>query len=236
MKTKIQIKSISGSVLFEYSKENNTIKETLLKAIKDNADLSNADLSNAVLSYADLGYADLSNADLRYADLRYAVLRNAVLRNAVLSYAVLRYADLGNADLRYADLSYAVLSYAVLSNADLRYADLSKIKHHFQIIPGEGSFIAWKACQKGLILKLEIPKEAKRTSSLIGRKCRAEFVKVLEIYPLKRKAKIAYGQHNGLEYEKGKIVKADSFDPDIRVECSHGIHFFVTRKEAEGWL
>jgi len=31
------------------------------------------------------------------------------------------------------------------------------------------------------------------------------------------------------------LVKPDSFDPDPRVECSHGIHFFMTRKEAEAY-
>lgn len=27
--------------------------------------------------------------------------------------------------------------------------------------------------------------------------------------------------------------RPDKFDPDVRVECSHGIHFFLTREEAE---
>ncbi len=41
MKTKIQIKSVLREILFEYEKENNTIKDTLLKAISESADLSN---------------------------------------------------------------------------------------------------------------------------------------------------------------------------------------------------
>ena len=36
-------------------------------------------------------------------------------------------------------------------------------------------------------------------------------------------------------YRVGEIVRPDSYDPDIRVECSHGIHFFITRKEAEDY-
>ena len=59
---KIQIKSIWGTVLFEYEKENNTIKDTLLEAIKKGADLRSADLRSA-----DLRSADLSGADLRGA-------------------------------------------------------------------------------------------------------------------------------------------------------------------------
>ena len=32
MKTKIEITSVSGQLLFEYEKENNTVKDTLLEA------------------------------------------------------------------------------------------------------------------------------------------------------------------------------------------------------------
>ena len=64
-KIKIEIKSIYGKVLFSWESENNTQRETILEAIKQNANLSSADLSSA-----DLRYADLSSADLRYTDLR----------------------------------------------------------------------------------------------------------------------------------------------------------------------
>ena len=65
-KVKIQIKNRwTGSILFEYEEEDNTIKDTLIEAVKNNADLRNADLSNADLSNADLRNADLRNADLR---------------------------------------------------------------------------------------------------------------------------------------------------------------------------
>ena len=49
MKTKIEIKSIWGSILFEYEKENNSIKDTLIEAIKGDADLGGADLRDANL-------------------------------------------------------------------------------------------------------------------------------------------------------------------------------------------
>ena len=44
MKTKIEIKSIWGSVLFSYEKEDNTIKDTLEEAIKSGANLGGANL------------------------------------------------------------------------------------------------------------------------------------------------------------------------------------------------
>ncbi len=35
--------------------------------------------------------------------------------------------------------------------------------------------------------------------------------------------------------EKGKTGKADKFDGDIRKECTNGIHFFMTEREAKEW-
>jgi hypothetical protein len=92
MKTKIEIKSIFGNVLFTYEAENATIKDAVEKAVKEKVSLSNADLSNANLSNADLSNADLSNANLSNARLSNANLSNARLSNADLSNA-----DLSNA-------------------------------------------------------------------------------------------------------------------------------------------
>ena len=72
MKIKIEIKSVFGKVLFALEKENNTIKETLEQAVKENANLE----------YANLRNANLENANLRNANLENANLRNANLRNA----------------------------------------------------------------------------------------------------------------------------------------------------------
>ena len=77
-KVKIQIKNRwIGSILFEYEKEDNTIKDTLIEALKNDAYLSDADLRGAYLSGAYLRGADLSYADLSYAYLRGADLRGA---------------------------------------------------------------------------------------------------------------------------------------------------------------
>ena len=109
MEIKIEIKSIFGKVLFEFSKDNNTLKETIEEAVKRGADLGGADLGGADLRGADLGGADLRGADLGGADLRGADLRGA---------------DLGGADLRGADLGGADLGGADLGGADLRGANL----------------------------------------------------------------------------------------------------------------
>ena len=87
MKVKIQIKSVFGKLLFEFEKENNTIKDTLLVAIKQGADLRSANLYGANLYGADLRCADLYGANLYGADLRSADLRSADLRSANLRSA-----------------------------------------------------------------------------------------------------------------------------------------------------
>ena len=81
-KTKIEIKSVFGNVLFTHECEYNTIAKTVEEAVKSSA--------------------DLSSANLRYANLRSADRRSADLRSADLSSADLRYADLSSADLSYA--------------------------------------------------------------------------------------------------------------------------------------
>ena len=54
MKTKIEIKSINGKILFEFEKEDNTVKGAVIEAVKSGTDLSRADLSGAYLSGAGL--------------------------------------------------------------------------------------------------------------------------------------------------------------------------------------
>jgi hypothetical protein len=95
MKVKIEIRSwMSGAVLFEYEKEGNTLKDTVVEANLREANLRGADLRGADLYGADLYGADLYGADLRGADLYGADLRGANLREADLYGANLREADL----------------------------------------------------------------------------------------------------------------------------------------------
>ena len=109
-KIKIQIKNRwTGSVFFEYEKEDNTIKDTLIEAVKEGADLRGADLRGADLRGADLRGTDLRGTDLRGADLRGAGLRGTDLEGAYLGGAYLGGADLEGAYLEGADLRGADL-------------------------------------------------------------------------------------------------------------------------------
>ena len=179
-----------------------TVKDALIAAIALGANLSRANLSRADLSWANLSWANLSRANLVGADL-------------------------SEANLSRADLSWANLSRADLSWADLSWANLPKFQ-----IPQEGSLVVWKKLAGGVLCKMLIPEEARRTATLVGRKCRAEYVKVLELVNCSET--VACDKHTGnTPYEVGKIVRPDSYNDDIRIECTNGIHFFLTREEAE---
>jgi len=205
-----------------------------------------------ILSSADLSSADLSSADLRSADLSFADLRSANLHSANLSYADLSSANLSSANLHSANLSYADLSSANLSSANLRSANLSSANlssaknidtvyynaqtAHFALgCPEEGDFIGWKKCLNGSIVKLLIPANAKR-SSATTRKCRASKAKILAIFDKdgKKIKETTSIYDNTFIYKVGKIVKpTEKFEKDRWVECGAGIHFFITRIEAE---
>ena len=195
------------------------------------ANLRGADLSGANLSGADLRGADLSGANLREANLNGANLIGANLSGAALLWANLSGADLRGADLRGADLSGANLIGANLIGANLSGANLP----NYKIMPEEGSFIAWKKVNGGFVIKLQIPEEARRVCSLSGRKIRVSKAIPIAAYSMDKKSRkrTFYGKYDReFIYKIGKEVFPDKFDEDIRIECTHGIHCFITKQEA----
>ena len=257
---KIEIRNRwTGSVVFEYTKEGNTITEAVLEAIRCDAnlrgaDLSDADLSDANLRGADLRRANLYDADLYGADLRDANLRGTDLRDADLRDADLRCADLRcanlrcanlrcanlyganlrDADLRCADLRCANLYGANLYGADLRDANLRDAKGCYLSCPTEGSFIGWKKAS-GHIVKLRIPEDARR-SSATGHKCRCDKAYVMEIQNMDGTRAtvdaVRSDRDKNFVYTVGATVEVPDFDDNRWSECAPGIHFSIDRGAA----
>ena len=222
---KIEIRNRwTGSVVFEYTKEGNTITETVLDAIRRGADLRGADLRGADLRDADLCGAYLCGANLYGADLCDANLRDANLRDADLRGANLCDADLRGANLRDADLR----------GADLRGANLRDAKGCYLSCPTEGSFIGWKKAS-GHIVKLRIPEDARR-SSATGHKCRCDKAYVMEIQNMdgtKATEDTVRSDHDkNFVYTVGATVEVPDFDDNMWSECAPGIHFFIDRRAA----
>ena len=235
-------------------------KADLSRAYLGGANLSGADLSGANLSYtilyeanlseANLGVADLSGAclcraylggaNLRGANLREANLREANLYGANLRVADLSGANLCGADLHGADLYRVDLSGANLNGADLYRASLTKAKIDFPMVcPEKGSFTGYKKCKNGLIVELEIPEDALR-SSATTRKCRCSKAKVISITNLdgskSEEKKAISNRDSSFVYKLGETIEVPDFDPNRWNECSTGIHFFMTREEALNYI
>jgi hypothetical protein len=174
------------------------------------AETIGAAVQAAIVAKINLRSADLSYANLSYANLSYANLSSANLRSANLRSANLRSADLSSADLRELKTTKKELA-AMVSR---------------RTILADGDLIGWKKLVGGTICKLKIPAKADRVGGLIGRKCRCEFAEVIE------GEGIAWHDRKTV-YKPGETVKPDKYDPNPLVECSNGIHFFVTRLEAE---
>ena len=220
-----KIVSRLDSGLIVYEGEHDSIAMAVSAAVKGGANLRNADLGGANLRDANLRDADLGGANLGGADLGGANLRDANLRNA----------NLGGANLSAADLRYADLGGANLGGADLRDADLSAAKGgelalaRTSIVPESGEFIGFKECVGNTIVTLKILSDSRR-SNAFGRKCRAEKCVVLAIDGADHALSM---WDPSFVYRIGEVVQCDNWNDDRWVECGGGIHFYLTRIEAE---
>ena len=167
--------------------------------------------------------------------------------------AILRGANLSGADLRVADLSRANLSRAILREADLSGANLSgailsgakgldSVKYDENTAffalqcPESGAYTAYKKA-RGLIVELEIPADALR-SSAASRKCRASKARVINITNADGSPagdRVASDRDKDFVYVIGQTVEVPDFDTDRWTECSTGIQHFITREEAVNW-
>lgn len=155
---------------------------------------------------------------LEGADLRGVNLQDAYLAGVNLQGACLERANLQGVNLRGVNLQGAYLAGANLQGA--------KGLSQYRIAP-EGAIRGFKKVSNGIVI-LEIPRSARRCNAIGSRKCRAEVAIVIDA------PDNAVSRHDKeLAYRVGETVKPDAYDPDVRVECSHGIHFFLTREEAE---
>ena len=186
----------------------------------ERADLRDANLSGADLCDADLSGANLSGADLCDADLCDADLRGAKLRGAKLCGANLSGADLSGADLCGA------------KNIGSIVWSIYTVFYPLQC-PESGSYIGYKKA-RGLIVELEIPADALR-SSATSRKCRASKAKVLSISDIDGNPageQVESDYDSSFVYVVGETVEVPDFEKNRWNECAPGIHHYITRAEA----
>lgn len=207
------------------------------------ATLCGANLNHAELWCAILDDADMSDVDMSGAYLYSASMKNTNLKNANLEFAHLENTDLRGANLEGANLRGASLEGANLEGAKLNGANLDEVEYDERTCffalqcPEKGAFIGYKKAHNKII-ELEICADAKR-SSATTRKCRCSAAKVLSITNRDGTdsglTEVSSNKDENFIYRIGDIVTVDNFDENRWIECSTGIHFFLTRDEAVRW-
>ena len=191
-----------------------------------NASLKKANFLDAKICSCDFTGSDLEEACFACADFDDAIFVNTKLCNADFDFASRTYwTDFSGSDMT--GLSTADVDF------DPDYLKDVKGLHMHMFCPEEGSFIAWKKCRDGKIVKLLIPEYAERKGNTMHN-CRASEAVVLEIYDKDGdSADEAVSRYNkDFKYVKGEKVIAEKLDPNRFGDVS-GIYFVLSREDAE---
>ncbi len=105
-----------------------------------------------------------------------------------------------------------------------------------QVFKVKKDTVVYKKLRNNLICELVLKKGQKFQSENFG-KCRTNKAFVLKTYDMKTKEEVKVGHSllsDEFKYEVNKVVEVKNYDKNI-AECSNGIHFFLTLKEAEDY-
>lgn len=235
-------------------------------------DMTGMSLTNSIFIDCNLSKAKIDCARLLYNEFRYTFFDQAEFTRTDLSYSVFMDCEIRRCNFTEVDMSHvSVIEQAIHTSTfkniknfttaqfheGLYGCNVDTVQYYPMACPSDGAFIGWKKVEtndcKTVLIKLEIPEDAKRISSInISRKCRCDKAKVLDIIDISTgnhlervlnpesyaATLIAYICNKGvttkpaIEYVVGEMVYPDSFDEDRTNECSHGIHFFINKQDA----
>lgn len=171
-------------------------------------------------------------------------LQGRTFVNMDLRGANFKDANLVGVDFRGSDLRGVNFQGANLFGSDLENTLLDDViydhntKYYEMYCPSEGAFLAYKKCYNYRIVQLLVPGDAKRTSATRN-SCRCDKAKVLSIKSEDSTESFeeatSYVDESFI-YKVGEWAIAENFNEDRWVESTIGIHFFMTREEAIGYL
>lgn len=198
-----------------YAYRANMTGASLVGATVSRTPFIESDMSRGKLNYASFAMCNFFSTKMVEADMRGTIAYRCDFCAADLSGAKMAEADLGASSLFFARLP---------SDPDAALA-LARAR----ACPPEGPVVGWKKCDGGVLVKLMVPAEARRGAAP-GRKCRAEFADVLEVVG----AEVGKTRLD-TTYRAGERVVAKNYDENPFAVCAGGIHFFLTREEAEAY-
>lgn len=201
-------------------------------------DLSGMDLSGMDFTLSSFQNTVLNGVDFEGSSVENALfdgcgLRGANFRNAEMKTASFRYCDMRECNIEGANLFGAVLEFAnlegIVSDEDTRWFRLH--------CPEEGAFLGYKKCVNDRMVQLLIPADARRTSATLP-SCRCSKAKVLTIksFDFTQNFDEAWSLvDENFVYKKGQWVEVKDFNENRWQDSTTGIHFWMTRAEAEGY-
>lgn len=166
------------------------------------------------------------------------------LRKMNFSRACFKGANLTGANLRGSDLSYADISGANMLGANLEYVNMTGIvfdeaTQYFRMAcPEKGEFVAYKKCFNDRIVQLLVPADAKRCCAT-NPACRCSKAKVLSIKSIDSRE--TYDEATSFVdedfvYRTGHMVEVKDFNEDRWMDSTTGIHCWMTRESAIGYM
>lgn len=213
----------------------------------------NCTAKNSNFRGAAFNRVNMHHSDFRYSDFDGTILINSNISHSNLTKASFVGANISGSNFQGCNLEYADFSGAIWGDSDFRNTDLRTAKLNFGYfstvmidkttqlpdfqIPQNVDLTGWKVFRnaknpsKLVIGEIRIPKSAKRTACLGSNKCRASAIILVNLSNGDSVANSWY--QTNFVYNIGEVTNAGSYDPDIRKECSFGIHFFTTPEQAE---
>lgn len=247
---------ITGTYFSDSNFEHAVIKEcnfkssTFYGAKFYGCDIDDTIFAKANIVRGDFETATISNTSFKSASANSAIFTSGSLYNVDFTDSYLQRAFFNNVSMQNScKFKGALLDNTNFHESKIDIEDLNEVRIPHTTIglnmacPEEGAFIGWKYVRNNrdyYLIKLLIPEDAKR-SSATTRKCRCDKAFVLDIVDLFNES-IHYEKcenpnakiytREKIVYKVGETVYPDSWDEDRWVECSHGIHFFITKQEA----
>lgn len=197
------------------------------------ADLSNVDFTLSSFEGVTLDAANFQKSAVVNALFDHCSLRDANFKNANMKTASFRYCDMRNCNIEGANL-YG----AVLEKANLKEVKSDENTQWFRLrCPEKGAFLGYKKCVNNRMVQLLIPADALRTSATLP-SCRCNKAKVLTIksFDFTENFEEAWSLvDENFVYKVGEWVEVKNFNEDRWMDSTTGIHFWMTREEAEAY-
>lgn len=189
------------------------ILSSFQNTVLDRVNFESSSVENSLFDGCSLHGVNFKNANLKTASFRYCDLRESNIEGANLFGAVLEFAKLDG----------------IISNEDTKWFRLH--------CPETGAFLGYKKCVNDRMVQLLVPADAKRTSATLP-SCRCNKAKVLTIksFDFKENFDEAWSLvDENFVYKRGQWVEVKDFNENRWQDSTTGIHFWMTRKEAENY-